>query len=112
MNNVCFAIVVREQACQNGVPVTSEKSYSNISSMENILLNFGYTLTISSYGSSSILLAFNNPTLGYRINFSITNPGIGIFDLPIDGGSYRITILSQKRPCNISCVCNDCNSLV
>ena len=110
MNNSCFSIIVRERACQNGVPVITDKVYSSINEMENISLNFGYTLTLSSFGAGDILVTFTNTSLNLELRFSITNPGIGIFDLPINGGTFRVTIISEETNCNNACLCNNCNT--
>ncbi len=85
MNDCCFSILIRQRACQNGVPVITDKVFSNINEMEDILLNFGYTVNLSSFGSNDILITFTNASLNIVLRFSISNPGIGVFDLPIEG---------------------------
>lgn len=112
MSNSCFAILIRQRACQNGVPVTTDKVISNINETENIALNFGYTVNLSTFGADDILVTFNNITLNLSLRFSITNPGVGVFDLPIDGGTFRVVIISQEVCCNSShpCNCSCCNN--
>lgn len=106
MNNCCFSILIRQRACQNGIPINTDKVISNISDMESINLNFGYTLSLSTFGSDDILITFNNVAFGITLRFTISNPGIGIFDLPIDSGTFRVVIISKQTPCNTSCPCN------
>lgn len=106
MNNCCFSILIRQRACQNGVPVTTDRVITNISDMENILLNFGYTLSLSMFGNDDILVTFTNIAFGITLRFTISNPGIGVFDLPIDGGSFRVVIISKQTPCDASCPCS------
>ncbi len=106
MSNSCFAILIRQRACQNGVPVTTDKVISNINEAENVSLNFGYTVSLSTFGSDDILVTFTNVALNLTLRFSISNPGIGVFDLPIDGGTFRVVIISQEVCCNTSSVCN------
>lgn len=107
MNNCCFSILIRQRACQNGVPVTTDKVITNISEMESISLNFGYTVSLSTFGSSDILITFTNVAFGITLRFAISNPGVGVFDLPIDGGTFRVVIISQQTPCNTSCPCSN-----
>lgn len=107
MNNCCFSILIRQRACQNGVPVTTDRIITNISDMENISLIFGYIVSLSMFGSNDILATFTNVGLGITLRFSISNPGIGVFDLPIDGGTFRVVIISKQTPCNTSCPCSN-----
>ena len=108
MNECCFQVVIRQRACQNGVPIITEKSYDNIPENEIISLNYGYTVILSTLGGANILVNILNPTFDVNLNFSITNPGIAIFDLPIDGGTFRFSIASIQRPCNVD-ICSICN---
>lgn len=100
MNNCCLSILIRQRACQNGVPVTTEQVYSNISDSEVLTLNFGYTVMLSFYGSDNILVTFNNTSLNVSLRFAISNPGVGVFDLPIDGGTFRVVIATSNTCCN------------
>ena len=108
MNDSCFSVIVRQRACQNGVPIITDRVYSSINEMENIRLNFGYDVSLSSFGSNDILITFTNLSLNLNLKFSISNPGIGVFDLPIDGGTFRVVIISQEACCNSACLCNSC----
>lgn len=100
MNNCCLSLVIRQRACQNGVPVVTEQVFSNISEGETISLNFGYTVILSFYGSNNILITFNNTSLNVSLRFAISNPGVGVFDIPIDGGTFRVVIATQSSCCN------------
>lgn len=112
MNNRCFAVLIRQRACQNGVPVTTDKTINNINEAENINLNFGYVLSLSTFGADDILVTFTNISLNLTLRFSISSPGIGIFDLPIDGGTFRVVIVIQEICCNTNstCSCTCCNN--
>ena len=103
MDNCCLAILIRQRACQNGVPVVTEQVFSNISENESISLNFGYTVSLSFYGTNNILISFNNTSLDVSLKFAISNPGIGVFDLPIDGGTFRVVIATQSMCCSSTC---------
>lgn len=106
MSNSCFAILIRERACQNGVPLTTDRVFSSINEAENISLSFGYSLTLTTFGADDILVTFTNLALNISLRFSISNPGVGVFDLPIDGGTFRVVIISQEVCCDTSSVCN------
>ena len=112
MSNSCFSIIIRQRACQNGVPVTTDRVFSSINEAENINLNFGYTVNLSTFGANDILVTFTNVALNLTLRFSISNPGIGVFDLPIDGGTFRVVIISQEVCCNTpsACNCSCCNN--
>ena len=105
MDNCCFQVVIRQRACQNGVPIITERAYNNIPENEVISLNYGYSLTLSTLGSNNILVNFTNVSFEINLTFSMTNPGIGVFDLPIEGGTFRISITSIQVPCNNDICC-------
>jgi len=109
MNCSCFSVLIRQRACQNGVPITNDKIISNINEAENISLFFGYTVTLSTFGADDILTTFTNVSLNLTLRFSISNPGVGVFDLPIDGGTFRVVIISQEVCCDTQSTCN-CSS--
>jgi len=59
------------------------------------------------FGNDDILITFNNIAFGITLQFTISNPGVGVFDLPIDGGSFRVVIISKQTSCDTSaCPCN------
>lgn len=74
MNNCCLAVLIRQRACQNGVPVVTEQVFSNISENESISLNFGYTVSLAFYGTNNILVSFNNTSLDISLRFATSNP--------------------------------------
>lgn len=100
MDNICFSIIVRDRTCQSGVPVTSEKVYTNVAQDEIITLQNGYTLTVSNAQADKIKLVFNNDALNVNVTFYILNGSYGIFDLPIDSGTYRVGVYSIKNCCS------------
>ena len=106
MDETCFSLIVRDRVCQSGVPLISEKVFTNLPE-ETISLKNGYTLTVSNGPSDNILLQFINNAFGINVTYTIKNNSYGIFDLPIDNGTYRVGIFSKKRNCNIPiCCCN------
>lgn len=100
MDNICFLLSIRTRICQSGVPLNTEKTYTNISSSTNIALENGYTLNVNRSTNDSINLVFTNSILGFNFNFNVNNNSTTLFDLPIDSGSYKILIFVAMRCCN------------
>lgn len=101
MDNICFLLSIRTRICQSGVPVSSEKTYTNISSSTNILLDNGYTLNVQKSTNDTINLNFINTVLGFNFTFNISNNSTTVYDLPIDSGTYRLIIFVTMRCCNL-----------
>ena len=77
MDNVCYTVIIRQQVCQSGVPVTRENAYSNISQNSIITLLNGYTLHISLSSGGTVNLRFMNTLFGIDIIFNILEPSKG-----------------------------------
>lgn len=106
MDNICFLISIRERICQSGVPVNIDKTFTNVSNNNRIMLSNGYILTISRASNCRIRFAFSNPTFDLSFFFDVLDSTTNVFDLPIDGGTYRIAIFAAMRCCN-SCPCDN-----
>lgn len=102
MDNICFALIIRDKTCQSGVPIISEKVYTNLSTTENIVLQNGYTLNIFSEQSNRIKLEFINNALNVNVSYYILSDSYGIFDIPIDSGTYRVGVYATRNCC--SCI--------
>lgn len=102
MDNICFSLIIRDKTCQSGVPIISEKVYTNLSSNESIVLQNGYMLNVFSTKDNKIKLEFINLALDISVNYYILSDSFGIFDLPIDSGTYRVGVYATKTCC--SCI--------
>lgn len=112
MDNICFIISIRQRICQSGVPINIDNTYTNITNNTSITLSNGYTVTVSRASNNTIRLTFANPSFDLLFFFDIDNSTTNVFDLPIDGGTFRIAIFAAMRCCdnvtccNSSCCCN------
>lgn len=102
MENICFTVIIRQQMCQSGVPVTRENVYSNISQNSTINLLNGYTLNLSISAGDTTSLQFINGALGINLAFNIQNQNVALFDLPVDNTIFRVSIFVQKNCCATS----------
>ena len=108
MDNICFIISTRQRICQSGVPINIDNTYTNVANNTAILLSNGYTLTVSRASNNLIRLTFSNPTFDLLFFFDVENGTTNIFDLPIDGGTFRIAIFAAMRCCDNTCCNNSC----
>lgn len=107
MDNICFIVSIRQRICQSGVPINIDNTYTNVSNNTSILLSNGYTLIISRASNNTIRLTFSNPSFDLRFFFDVDNNTTNFFDLPIDGGTFRIAIFATLRCCsNNTCCCD------
>lgn len=111
MDNICFIVSTRQRICQSGVPINIDNTYTNIANNTIILLSNGYTLTVSRACSNTIRLTFSNTSFDLFFFFDVENGTTNVFDLPIDGGTFRIAIFAAMRCCNTNpCCSSGCNS--
>lgn len=99
MDNVCYTVIVRQQMCQSGTPVTRENAYSNVSQGALLELLNGYTLRLESSMSNTSNLRFTNTLFGIDIQFNIANDTVTIFDLPVENTIFRVSVFIQARCC-------------
>lgn len=109
MNENCFILVIRQVTCQSGVPVTSEKVFTNINELDSVSLDHGYTLNIRQDTNNSFVLTFINSAFDINLEFRLAGYSPVIIDLPIQNGTFRVAIYLRSRPCN-SCNINSCCS--
>ena len=102
MENVCYFLAIKFKVCQSGVPLVSQKVYTNVSTTTAIPIYNGYTLNVSGFPNDSINLTFNNTPLNLNFSFSVENGSTTIFDLPIDSGTLKVAILASSRCCALN----------
>lgn len=78
MDETCFSLIIRDRICQSGVPVTSEKVFTNLPE-ETITLQNGYTLSVSNGPSDNISLQFINTAFGIDVTYMIENNRLWCF---------------------------------
>lgn len=99
MDNICFFVTIRQRICQSGIPITSNNTYTNISNNTQIILNNGYILTIYRISNNRLRLTFSNTGFNLSFYFDVENGSTNIFDLPIEGGTFRILIFAAMCCC-------------
>ena len=99
MDNICFILSIRQRICQSGVPLNTEKTYTNIPANTPIVLSNGYTLTLNKATNNSINLNFVNTLFNLNFSFTVNDSVAAVFDLPIEGGTYRLAIFVAMRCC-------------
>lgn len=102
MNNVCYFLAVKFKVCQSGVPLVSEKVYTNLSSSSVIELYYGYTINTTSATNDSITVLITNATLNLSLTFSINNGETILIDLPLDSGTLKVMLYASARCCAFS----------
>lgn len=100
MDNVCYTVIIRQQMCQSGVPITRENVYTNISQNSVIDLLNGYTLSFSISTNSTANLRFTNTLFGIDLIFNISEDTVNVFDLPVENTIFRVSVLFKARCCN------------
>lgn len=104
MDNICFLVNIRQRICQSGVPVNIDRSFTNVANNTTFQLLNGYSVTIYRISNCKIRYTFVNPTFNFNFSFDVDDSTTSAFDLPIDGGTFRILIFACIRCCN-ECPC-------
>ncbi len=99
MENVCYFLAVKFKVCQSGVPLVSEKVYTNLSNTTIIDLYYGYTINIQSASNDSLTILINNSTLNLNLTFTINNGETILIDLPLDSGTFKVQLFASSRCC-------------
>ncbi|MBR6688835.1 MAG: hypothetical protein IKL68_02335 [Clostridia bacterium] len=102
MDNVCYFLAVKFRVCQSGVPIVSEKVYTNLSSSTVIDLYYGYTINVARASNDSLAILINNQTLNFSLNFTINNGETILIDLPLDGGTLKVILYASARCCALT----------
>lgn len=102
MDNVCYFLAVKFKVCQSGVPITSEKVYTNLSSSTVIDLYYGYTINLKQASNDSLTILIQNITLNLSLNFSITNGETILIDLPLDSGTLKVILYASAKCCALT----------
>ena len=103
MDNICFIVNIRSRICQSGVPLITDNTYTNLSNNTRIILSNGYVLTIYRVSNNRIRLSFVNETFNLSFFFDVENGSTNVFDLPIEGGTFRILVFAIMRCCETQC---------
>ena len=101
MNDLCYNIAIRQRKCQNGISLVTDNVFTNVEDNAEIILSFGYTLTVVSKNSNSVTIRLHNPDLLSDIRFNIPNDTFKTFDLPMYNGTYVLQVGVQR----FNCVC-------
>ena len=102
MDNVCYFLAVKFKVCQSGVPLVSEKVYTNLSSSTVIDLYYGYTINLASASNDSLTIIIQNIPLNLSLNFSITNGETILIDLPLDSGTLKVILYASAKCCALT----------
>ena len=102
MDNVCYFLAVKFKVCQSGVPIVSEKVYTNLSSSTVIDLYYGYTINVQSTSNDSLNILIQNTMLNLNLTFSITNGETILIDLPLDSGTLKVILYASAKCCALT----------
>ena len=102
MDNVCYFLKVQFRICQSGVPLSSEKIYTNLSSASVINIYYGYTIKIASASNDSLTILIQNTALNLDLTFTISNGETILLDLPLDNGTFKLSIFAKSRCCALN----------
>lgn len=100
MDETCFVLVIRQSTCQSGVPVISEKVFTNLTDIDTVALENGYILNLKQGTNNSIILTFTNNAFDINLEFRLANSTPVVIDLPIQNGTFRVAVYLKSRPCN------------
>jgi len=99
MNNCCYSLAIRQNRCQNGIPITSDNIYTNIEDNSIIELSYGYSLRVISRHETYVVIELSNPSLLPPVFFHIPNDDFKEFDLPLLNGTFILLIGAQRIAC-------------
>jgi hypothetical protein len=99
MDSLCYDLAVRQIKCQNGIAVTTDKVYTNVENNSQIILSYGYILTIISKNTTSLTISLYNFELLETVKFNIPSDTYRTFDLPLYNGSFVLLIGAVKTTC-------------
>lgn len=102
MDNVCYFLAIKFRVCQSGVPIVSEKVYTNLSSSTVIDLYYGYTINVTRASNDSLTVLINNTALNLSLNFTINNGETILIDLPLDSGTLKVILYASARCCALT----------
>ena len=100
MDNICYTVIIRQQMCQSGVPVTRENVYTNISQNSIIDLLNGYTLSFAISTNDTANLRFINTLFDIDLVFNIAENTVNVFDLPVENTIFRVSVIFKARCCD------------
>lgn len=109
-NSCCYTLVIRQITCQNGVRRIIDNIYNNVEDGSVIQLSFGYTLTVVSRNSTSVLVRLENTNYIPTLIFSIPVDSYKEFNVPKESGSLIIFVGVKAAVCpTVNCCPNNIN---
>lgn len=99
MDSLCYDLAVRQIKCQNVIAVTTDNIYTNVEINSQILLSYGYVLTVTSKSSSGITISLYNFELLNTVKFNIPYDTYKTFDLPLYNGTFVVLVGTVKNTC-------------
>ena len=104
----CFALVIRQRSCQNGISRNLDNIYTNITNGSSISLELGYSITIINITCSNVTIRLSNKDFIPDLIFNIPNNGFKSFDLPQQACSLLVCIGVKQICCQKTYAC--CNN--
>ncbi len=102
MDNICYFLAVKFRVCQSGVPLVSEKVYTNLSSTTIIDLYYGYKINVAQASNDSLTVLITNNALNLSLTFTINNRETILIDLPLDSGTLKVILYASARCCALT----------
>ena len=100
MNLECISLSLKENINVNCFKSSSNKLFTDMNSIGDIILKFGYTLNVSNSTTTYITITFNS--LKTTCTFNLPYNTETTYNLPVEGGSYCITLLASLTICSVS----------
>lgn len=101
MNTNCVSLIVKDDVCVNCFKSYSYKLFTDVSSINEIELKFGYTLNITFISTTYITIEFQslNTSCSFNLPYNLETT----YSLPVEGGTYCVNLTASCAICTVSC---------
>ncbi len=103
MNTNCVSLILKDDVLVNCFRSSSCKLFTDVDSIKNIELKFGYTLDITFISNTYITVQFKS--LNTNCSFNLPYNTETTYSLPVEGGTYCLYLTASSTICDNSC-CN------
>lgn len=104
-SSCCYALIIRQVTCQNGLRRVTNNVYDNIENGTIIPLSFGYNLTVISRTTTDISVRLENTNYIPSLIFTIPVDSYKVFNVPKESGTLIIYVGLKRTTCNTEQCC-------
>lgn len=101
MNGICIALLIEDFTCVNCFKGCSTKAITDINSLDDINLKFGYTLSITFISNRYVTISFQSLLTNCNFNLPYNVPTT--YSLPVEGGTYCVKLTLTRNCCESMC---------